>query len=414
MKRLFDVYWFHFLQAVKSKGFIFSSVVIVVLILGFAIFNFFTNETSQASTLKFTVYNQTQQYQFDAADIRTTLQASDETIEYVLVTDIPQAEAETAIAEQVIDAAIFIREVNGQPQLEFFFKNTPYRSLVFATESVVKNKMVLAIAQTSDIAPETLTQLQQPLPTTISQVDEVVNSDATALLIYAFAFLFYIFALTFGNLIASNIVSEKSSRVMEVMISKVKPLTLMYGKILAVLSLGLVQLAVIGITIGIISATGLLDFGSVSVMDVALDFSVLTPTIVITFIIFLLLGFALYAILFAAVGASVSKMEQLGNASFPVVLLAIAAFFIGISAMNAPTSTLVTVSAYIPFFSPIAEYARILAGVAQPLEIILSISILLITIFVINRIAARVYTNGVMSYHEKWSWKTFFSLLRKH
>ncbi|MGL6249132.1 MAG: ABC transporter permease, partial [Culicoidibacterales bacterium] len=78
-----------------------------------------------------------------------------------------------------------------------------------------------------------------------------------------------------------------------------------------------------------------------------------------------------------------------------------------------PTSILVTVSAYIPFFSPIAEYARILAGVAQPLEIIISVTILIVTIILINRIAARVYTNGVMSYHEKWSWKTFLSLLRK-
>ncbi|MGL4952743.1 MAG: ABC transporter permease [Culicoidibacterales bacterium] len=258
-----------------------------------------------------------------------------------------------------------------------------------------------------------LSQLQQPVTTTINQVDEVVNSDTTSLLIYAFSFLFYIFALTFGNLIASNIVSEKSSRVMEVMISKVKPLTLMYGKILAVLSLGLVQLAIIGATLGLMVVTGLFDFSNVDFFGVAIDLSSLTPTVIVTFIVFLLLGFALYAILFAAIGASVSKMEQLGNASFPVVLLAIAAFFIGISAMSEPTSILVTVSAYIPFFSPIAEYARILAGVAQPLEIIISVTILIVTIIIINRIAARVYTNGVMSYHEKWSWKTFLSLLRK-
>lgn len=413
MKRLFDVYWFHFLQAVKSKGFIFSSLVIVALLVGFAVFNLFTSEMSKSTELKFTVYNTTENYQFPATEIRDTLQSTDETLNYVLVTDIPQDQAEAAIAERKLDAAVVITESAGQPQLTFFFKNNPYRSLVFASEAVVKNQRVLELAQTAGVDPQVLSQLQQPVATTINQVDEVVNSDTTALLIYAFAFLFYIFALTFGNLIASNIVSEKSSRVMEVMISKVKPLTLMYGKILAVLSLGLVQLAIIGGTIGIMVATGLFDFGSVSLFDVPIDFSLLTPTIIGTFIVFLLLGFALYAILFAAIGASVSKMEQLGNASFPVVLLAIAAFFIGMSAMNAPTSALVTVSAYIPFFSPIAEYARILAGVAQPLEIVLSISILIGTILIINRIAARVYTNGVMSYHEKWSWKTFLSLLRK-
>ena len=117
MKRLFDVYWFHFLQAVKSKGFIFSSLVIVVLIVGFAVFNLFTSEMSKSTELKFTVYNTTQNYQFPATEIRDTLQATDETLNYVLVTDIPQDQAETAIAERKLDAAVVISEVAGQPQL---------------------------------------------------------------------------------------------------------------------------------------------------------------------------------------------------------------------------------------------------------------------------------------------------------
>ena len=80
MKRLFDVYWFHFLQAVKSKGFIFSSLVIVALLVGFAVFNLFTSEMSKSTELKFTVYNTTENYQFPATEIRDTFQTTDETL----------------------------------------------------------------------------------------------------------------------------------------------------------------------------------------------------------------------------------------------------------------------------------------------------------------------------------------------
>ncbi|MGL4952744.1 MAG: hypothetical protein ACRC5Q_02930 [Culicoidibacterales bacterium] len=154
MKRLFDVYWFHFLQAVKSKGFIFSSIVIVLLLVGFAVFNLFTSKMTKSTELKFAVYNTTENYQFPATEIRDMLQASDETLNYVLVTDIPQAQAETAIADRVLDGAVVISEAEGQPQLSFFFKNTPYRSLVFATEAVVKNKVALSLAQISGIDPK--------------------------------------------------------------------------------------------------------------------------------------------------------------------------------------------------------------------------------------------------------------------
>ncbi|MGL6058398.1 MAG: ABC transporter permease [Culicoidibacterales bacterium] len=413
MKQLFDVYWFHFMQAVKSKGFIISSIAIIGLLFGFLVFNAFTSDNSKADQLKFSVFNLSQNYQFDAQKIADNLQTTSDEINYVLVSDLNESEAEAAITDDTLDGIVIIDEVSGQPTLEFKFKNKPYPSLIFASEAVVKEVFALKIAREQAIDESILAQLQAPLQSTITQVDEVQLSMTTSMLIYVFAFFFYIFALTFGNLIASNIVSEKSSRVMEVMISKVKPLTLMYGKILAVLSLGIVQLLIIGGTIGLASVIGLFDLTNIGIFGVTVDFTAFTPWMIIAFVIFLLLGFALYAILFAAVGASVSKMEQLGNASFPIVLLAIAAFFIGISAMTTPTSLLVTVSAYIPFFSPIAEYARILAGVAQPLEIGLSILILIITIIGVNRLAARVYVNGVMSYHEKWTWKTLWSLIKK-
>lgn len=413
MQRLFDVYLFHFLQAVKSKGFIISSSIIVVLLLGFFTFSAVTSGGSNANELKFSVYNTSENYQFDITKIQTLLQSTNSEYEYVLVTGISSTDIDQAIKDEKVDGAVYISEQQGEPVLDFTFENTPYQSLVFATESIVKDVKTTYLASVEGVDQNILAQVQTPITSTIHQVDEITVSMTTSMLIYVFAFFFYIFALTFGNLIASNIVSEKSSRVMEVMISKVKPLTLMYGKILAILSLGIVQLFIIGATIGTAALTGLFDMNSIGLFGVPLDFSALTPMMIGYFIIFLLLGFGLYAILFAAVGASVSKMEQLGNATFPVVLFAIGAFFIGMSAMSDPTSTLVSVSAYVPFFSPIAEYARILAGVAQPIEIALSIAILVMTILVVNKIAARVYVNGVMSYQEKWTWKTLWSLVRQ-
>lgn len=406
-----DVYWFHFLQAVKAKGFMISSAIIVALLFVFFIFNFVTNEGTQGSQRQFAVYNTSQNYQFDTNLLVQSLQATNSDSIYQVVSQSSIAEAKELVEKGKLQAIIEIGEENGLPTLNFIFKNSTSTTLVLTTQALMKELYNQQIITLEQLNPEVVSQLQTPIPVTVEQLDEVVISATTSMLIYVFAFFFYMFSLTFGNTIASNIVSEKSSRVMEVMISKVKPITLMYGKILAVLSLAVVQLAIIGSAIGVATLVGLVDLSSIDIFGMPVDFSSLTPSMIVYFVVFLLLGFALYAILFAGIGASVSKMEQLGNATMPVVLLAVAAFFIGISAMNEPTSILVTVAAYVPFFSPIAEFARILAGVASPLEILTSLTILVATIFFVNKIAARVYVNGVMAYHEKWTWKGLWKLM---
>ncbi|MGL4972026.1 MAG: hypothetical protein ACRC6H_02680, partial [Culicoidibacterales bacterium] len=94
MKQLFDVYWFHFMQAVKSKGFIISSIAIIGLLFGFLVFNAFTSDNSKADQLKFSVFNLSQNYQFDAQKFADNLQTTSDEINYVLVSDLNESEAE--------------------------------------------------------------------------------------------------------------------------------------------------------------------------------------------------------------------------------------------------------------------------------------------------------------------------------
>ena len=157
------------------------------------------------------------------------------------------------------------------------------------------------------------------------------------------------FIVAFGNTIAMNIASEKASRVMEVMLPKVKPLTMMYAKILAVVSTALLQLVVLACGYLIPYLLGWVDLESASLFGIPIDFTKLDAKVISMFLVYFITGYLLYAMMYVAAGAVVSKTEDLQAVSFPVMILIMVAFFISIKSLSDPNSTIVVVSSYVPF-----------------------------------------------------------------
>ncbi|WHI59993.1 ABC transporter permease [Mammaliicoccus lentus] len=263
----------------------------------------------------------------------------------------------------------------------------------------------------SNVNPEVAAKLVTPVPV---ENKALKDTTGTVGIVYIFVILMYLLILGQGQMIANTITAEKASRVMEIMIPKVKPIYMMYGKILVQLVTGLVQIVIMLLGFLASYSLGWIDGKQFSFFGFDIDLSNLTGIVVASFIIYFILGYLLYAIGYAAVGAVVSRTEDLGSVSFPIIMCIMVAFFIGISSIFNPASTLVVVSSYIPITSPIVTFSRIVSGEAGYAEMGITIVILLASIAIINHLASRIYVNGVMNYSGKVKFKDVIQMAQKH
>lgn len=221
-------------------------------------------------------------------------------------------------------------------------------------------------------------------------------------LVYVLIILLFVAVMTSGQMIATEITAEKSSRVMEILITSVKPLTQMFGKIIGMFIVGISQVILL-IAAAVVNLN--LPHNRETFAGFNLDISLIDPRLLVYALIFYLAGYLLYATLFAAVGSIVSRTEDLGQAVMPVTMISMVGYFIAIFGIQDPNGALVVVSSYIPFFSPFIMFLRM--GVTEPAlwEVWLSIGILIGSILVLGWLSAKIYRTGVLMYGKRPSFK---------
>lgn len=217
-------------------------------------------------------------------------------------------------------------------------------------------------------------------------------------IVYGLIVLFFMTNTMTGNMIAAEVTSEKSSRIMEILVTSVSPLTQMFGKILGMFLIGLLQIAIF---IAVVAANLALPYNQASLAELNLDLSQINLQIVIVGLLFYILGYFLYATLYAAVGSIVSRTEDLGQAVMPITMLSLVAFYIAMFSLSSPNSMLLKVCSYIPFVSPVTALLRFGVGDATLLEVGLSLIILLIAIVFFSWLAAKIYRTGVLLYGKR-------------
>lgn len=210
----------------------------------------------------------------------------------------------------------------------------------------------------------------------------------------------YIVILLYGQLVATNVATEKSSRAMEVLITSVKPASMMFGKVLASCLAGFAQLfAVFG------SALLLYSINKSAWNDNMIISSLfnIPADLFVYMMVFFVLGFLVYAFLYAAIGSTVSKLEDINTSVLPITFLFIIAFMIVVFAMaggNVDT-TLMKICSYIPFISPMAMFTRICMSTVAWYEIAISIAVLIGSTVGIGFLSAKIYRVGVLLYGNK-------------
>ena len=220
-------------------------------------------------------------------------------------------------------------------------------------------------------------------------------------LVYVLLFLIYFAVVLYASMIATEVATEKSSRVMEILISSVSPIKHMFGKILGIGLLSLTQLSLL-LIVGYFSMT---RNDSLSSMEGFLGFSEVPVSTIIYAVVFFILGYFLYATLAALLGSLVSRIEDVQQMITPMTFLIIAGFMIAMFGLSSPDMNFVTITSYIPFFTPMLMFMRV-GMLNLPLwEPIVGIAILVVTIVILAVFGARVYKGGVLMYGKSNSYK---------
>ena len=215
-------------------------------------------------------------------------------------------------------------------------------------------------------------------------------------LVYVLMFLIYFAVIMYASMIATEVATEKSSRVMEILISSVSPAKHMFAKVLGIGSLGLLQMVLFGLAGFIALKTSVSDTadGFFSVFG----FSNMNVGTIVYAIVFFLLGYFLYATLAALLGSLVSRAEDVQQMIMPMTLLIVAAFMIAATGLGNPEMAYIKYASFFPFFAPLVMFLRVGMLDLPVWEPILSIAILLVTIFILGWFGARVYRGGVLMY----------------
>lgn len=255
-------------------------------------------------------------------------------------------------------------------------------------------------AEQLSLSPEQLQTLFSPIQFEQHSVSTTTKSEEELSeargLVYILVFLIYFTVIFYSNMIATEVATEKSSRVMEILISSISPVKHMFAKVLGIGSLGLVQMMLLGIAGFIAVKTSASNM--VEGVSSFFGFSNLSISTIVFAIIFFLLGYFLYATVAALLGSLVSRAEDVQQAIMPIMILVILAFLIAMPGLTNPELGFLKYASYVPFFAPLVMFLRV-GMLDLPLwEPLLSIAIMLVTILIIGVFGARVYRGGVLMY----------------
>lgn len=244
-----------------------------------------------------------------------------------------------------------------------------------------------------------------------------------------FGYLIMMFIIIYGNMVMRSVIEEKTSRIIEIIISSIKPIQLMMGKIIGTTLAGILQFIIWAVVGMILLVVANMVFGlntSTPTTEMAMEASKLADiqvyfaeflklplfSMAVYFLIYFIGGYFLYSSLYAAIGAAVDNETDTQQFMFPVIMPLMLGVYIGFfTVMNEPHGTVATIFSMIPFTSPIVMLMRIPFGVPF-YEIALSIALLFATFIAIVWVAAKIYRVGILMYGKKPTWKELIKWLK--
>ena len=399
MQQFFTVFKYEFKKIVLSKGYLISTGIMAIILAG--VF-FLPQLISDLKLFKSNDNTPVALIKTDYAKSETLVQTIHAALpDYeVKLTDKSTDEAKQEVindkAKFFIEANHDLTEVTEYSKIGFSEASTRE---VQSIDAIVKNLRQSDLLAEQNLTPAAIAKVLNP---DVKINLETVNKNGAASVIYTFVLIYALYmAITFyGSHVMNSVVTEKTSRAMEVLATSVKPNALLFGKIISTSLAGLIQIAAI-----IIEAFICVKISSVNNPDFPVNqiISNIPTQILVYMLIFFLLGFLIYSFLYGAFASTVSKIDELSSAVMPVQIIIVFTFIVTMSAINsgnADTPFNVFLS-YFPFTAPMMMFTRAIISNVSTLEIILSILVLIISTYFIGWLSARIYRVGILMYGEK-------------
>ena len=409
MKDLFIVAKFTIKDMVKRKSFIISNLIILaIIVLLFnvpKIMDFITGDKDVFSKTSILIVDSENIFQgtlqsLNQQELGYDVKVSNDKLIY---DDIKEK-----INNDEVKEAIIITSEQDKINMEYIVENLSMiekipEKLVNALTTLYSNIQIQKLGLTQ----EQLQSLSPNFNFEMKQTEEQeVKGNQFAMMMMSLVLFYAIYFCAYQ--VSTSITTEKTSKIIETLVTSTTPKVIVLGKTIGIGIVGLLQIAAI-IATALISNSLFLEEG---ILDGIIDFNNITPFLGIITGLYFILGYAVYALLYALTGSTVSKPEDVQSANGPVAIIAVIGFYLAYFTMINPTSELNKLAAILPISSPFCMPFRVMMGIATPAEIFTSIGIILVTIAIVAQISIKIYSQAILNYGSKSGLKDIFKMYK--
>lgn len=405
MKSLITVISFTIKDMVKRKSFIISNIIIfLIIIIGFNVAKWIGNQETEKTKITIVdsesifgniLENYTEQFTELGYEVQIDKSSSKE-------------EIETKIKSKEIDSALVLTDNEKGIQFEYMvdgigLTTVPPTEIINLMQSIYQNIQLSKLG----IPEEKLQIFANTDNIKIVSIESDENVGNIAIMMILSIVLFYAIYF-YAYQVSTAITVEKTSRIIETLVTSTSPRIIVLGKTIGIGLVGVIQ-TLLTIAVAGVCANRFLPSEMISSI---FEMTNLNTSIIIIIAIYYVLGYSLYAMLYALTGSTVSKPEEIQSANGPVAILVVIGFYLSYFTMMNPSSNLNEIASMVPISSPFCMPFRVMMGISSTNEIIMSIAILVITILLVAHISIKIYSSAILNYGEKINLKKMIRIYK--
>ena len=404
MKQFFTVFKFELMHYLKNKAYISTTIIIsliAIVLLSIPLLDFNNNKDKfDETSMTENVYGIFENEYIDIDDpLLEQYFKNTDFIEYK-----SEAELKDDVINEILDGGFIIE---SSLEYKYLVKNSSMSdSSIYKFNQIITEKYQSSEFEKLDIDPSLILNI---IETNTSPQTIVLGKDSVNNYFYTYILLMmlYFMIIFYGLMVATGVASEKSNRAIEVLVTSAKPNNLIFGKVFAGATAGIIQF---GIMIAAAKLTYTVNaqawsYSLDSIFNIPLD-------ALLSFAVFGLLGYLFYSFIYGALGALASKTEDINSSTMPIQIIYVITFLIVAAGMSNPNSTMMVIASYIPFSSFMAMFVRVAMTDVSNIEILISLTILIVSTGLVGLFGAKIYRLGTLRYGNPIKLKDAFKMLR--
>ena len=405
MRSLFTVIAFTIKDMVKRKSFIISNIIILlIIVIGFNVPKFLSGIKEEST--KVTVLDNENIFEGRLDNLH------EQFLELGYDVEVDKESSKEEVQEKVknkeVSSAIILTENDNGLYFEYLvdgmgLNTTVPTEVISAIQLTYQNMQLVSLG----IPEESLPTLNTESNITVTSLSTDESSSNVFVMMMLSIVLFYAIYF-YAYQVSSAITIEKTSRIIETLVTSTSPRIIVLGKTIGIGIVGIMQTLIL-ILVAVVCANTFLPPETAKAI---FEMMKLSPQMIGIIVVYYLLGYSLYALLYALTGSTVSKPEEIQSANGPVAILAVIGFYLSYFTMMNPTSNLNEIAALVPISSPFCMPFRVMMGLSSTNEVILSIAILVVTIFIVAKISIKIYSSAILNYGERISLKKMFGMYK--